>query len=531
MTENTIIVETELGTEAVQTEVVTEKETEPVTENLSSIKDIQISIPASGRKGSFDYQIFADGAEESGAGSFSDSRDAFMGEKEGSCFVFSDKSSTIALDSEGWHEGMSKYLDIWGIVYSAESQLAEDTEINGTSCYHIQSESDDEPGGLIGLCNAHGFRNVINGTCKYDFYIAKDTFSILRLDVSMSFMGEKDGNSEKGDLTASFTTTELTEQALERPDVEVEAEPDDTGYTAGTIDGNLYTNEIFGIRISGKNLFSFNAEKTNELSGNYESMGSRYSEEAYGEGDGVIVNISSIPSGSDTKENIMAKYLQDSSASNIQAAPVITVGNNEYAASTADINGTMTKTYCSEKEGRVLIITVYYSDLSSPETFESGMFGPDDDPNWTPEDYTLAGKYTVTTPDGYSIVKEDSGEIFVCFRDSSHEVNMFAIEDTTVENEIQSEVASTDTISKSVQNQSDITLDDGSVMTYLEIYNVENETSYYTYIGLLQKDTAVIKTYVVSTATADFTGIFHDFASRVVLNSNTGIQESETQVS
>ncbi len=516
---DSVVRETEAGTEQ-------HTETEPITEAALSLRDIQVSIKTAGRSGNMEYQILDPDGEESGTCKFYDSKEAFMAEDGNGCFAYSDKNETMALDRGAWYAEDVKYMNVWDTVYSEDSKLMDDTVIDGTECYHISSESDDEPGGLISICNAHGYRNVINGTCRYDFYISKETMEIVRMDVEMSYLGDKNGSSETGSFTASFTTSELKDQEIERPEVEIVSDTEE--YTAGTLGDNLYSNDQFGIRIAGKDLFTFNAERTSELEESYKSMNSRYMEEAYGEGNGVIVNISSIASGADTKENIMAKYLQDSNASGIQAAPVITVGTNEYAASTADINGTMTKTYCTSCDGRCLVITIYYSELSAPEVFEGNLFGPEDDPNWTPQDWTLLGKYTVTTPDGYNVVNEDSSDIFVCMKDDSNEVNVFAIEGTTVDNEAQSESASTDTTSKNVQNQSDIVLDDGSSMKYLEIYNVEAEASYYTYIGLLQKDTAVIKIYVVSTAQADFTGIFHDFANRVMSNSNTGILESET---
>ena len=78
-----------------------------------------------------------------------------------------------------------------------------------------------------------------------------------------------------------------------------------------------------------------------------------------------------------------------------------------------------------------------------------------------------------------------------------------------------------------VKNEEDITLSDGTVMKYLAVFNTEPNLTYYTYVGLAQKDTAVIKFYAVSTAeNADFKNIYTEIANSVsVATQETAAEE------
>ena len=74
-------------------------------------------------------------------------------------------------------------------------------------------------------------------------------------------------------------------------------------------------------------------------------------------------------------------------------------------------------------------------------------------------------------------------------------------------------------------------------MKYLAVFNTEPNLTYYTYVGLAQKDTAVIKFYAVSTAeNADFKNIYTEIANSVSVASQETVASddgaaTETEIS
>ena len=116
------------------------------------------------------------------------------------------------------------------------------------------------------------------------------------------------------------------------------------------------------------------AQKQNEIKDSYSTSGSRYQEEAYASGDGVILNISSIPSNGMSTENVISQYLTDSSAENVSAGENVKLAGNNYATSTATINQTQTKTYGTGVDGQVLLITLYFTDTGTVDSFEGKIF-------------------------------------------------------------------------------------------------------------------------------------------------------------
>lgn len=500
------------------TEAVTEAETQaPETEAPPqlSVKDLQISVPKTPYSGTASVQVSGELGEASGTFTYRMDGNAFSASSPDGAEVYSDSRATIACKDGVWEEATGRFLDIWDLVHEDGCTMEGDGMANGQTCYHLRYQTDDQAGPICGICASLGYKNALNGTCVYDFYVSQADFSIVRLDISMPFMAESNGETGQCSTQMSFATESTYTDTLVRPDVQVEQSASPVAYEKGTLQGNLYKNEFFGIQIAGKDLFSFNGERTEELSGEYESMGSSYLEEAYGEKQGVIVNISSIPAYGDTKENVMAKYLQDSSAQDIQTAPNISVGRKDYSCATASVNGTSTKTYCTQSGGECLLITVYFNSQDTPQLFEGGMFGLDEDPDWQPDSWELLGKYTAETPSGYSVAQDESSDVFVCMKGRDQEVNIFALEGSALEDEVAQETSSDSLVERSVQEQRSVALDNGLSMEYLCVLNTEQERSYYTYVGLVSLDTAVIKIYVVSTAQTDLSGTFAKFADLV----------------
>lgn len=200
------------------------------------------------------------------------------------------------------------------------------------------------------------------------------------------------------------------------------------------------------------------------------------------------------------------------------------LAGNNYATSTSTINQTQTKTYGTGVDGQVLIFTLYYTDAATIDSFEKkNIFSTSENPFWEAESWTLEGKYQVTTPKSYSIVKGESGDLYVDMKSSADELNVFAIENSSIDTEIENETATEGNTTRVVKGQEDVALADGSTMKYLMVFNTEPNLTYYTYVGLIQKDTAVIKLYAVSTVeNADFKSTYTEIAN------NVSVPEQET---
>lgn len=517
--------------ESPPTEAVTEAQTQaPATEAAPqlSVKDLQISVPKTSYSGTASVQVSGELGEAAGTFTYRMDGNAFAASSPDGAEVYSDPRLTIACRDGVWEEATGRFLDLWDLVHKDGCTMESDVEANGQACYHLRYQTDEQAGPISGICAALGYKNALNGTCVYDFYVSQADFSIVRLDVSMPFMAEFNGETGQCSTAMSFTTESTYTDAIACPDVQIEQSASPVAYEKGAIQGNLYRNEFFGIQIAGKDLFSFDAERTEELSGEYESMGSSYMEEAYGEKQGVIVNISSIPARGDTKENIMAKYLQASGAQDIQTLPNISVGRKDYSCATASVNGTSTKTYCTQSGGECLLITVYFNSQDTPQLFESGMFGLDEDPDWQADTWDLLGKYTAETPAGYTIAQDESSDVFVCMKGREQEINIFALEGASLQDEIAQETASDGAVERSVQEQRSLVLDNGLSMEYLCVLNTEQGRSYYTYVGLIGMDTAVFKIYVVSTSQSDLSGTFTEFADLISVSGSAAAETAES---
>ena len=529
--------ETEAGTEAVQvipekqTEAQTEKIMETETEKNLSLKDIQVSVKKSGRKGSLNLQIDDSLGSKSISQTFQSSQDAFLAEESNGDGIYMGTDKVMYEKSGIWEKIDSSYQNFFNIVYDSECEKKEDTEIEGKMCYHLSAVSDDAIGAFVALCYMSGYTDVIEGSTKMEMYINKETNEFSRIDIRMPFLATAgDGSDVKGEVSGSIIITGDFDGAIAEPEErEDETEPV-SDYSPGSIlsEKNAYQNQQFEIQVLGKELFSFDSDKTQELKANYVAAGSRYQEEAYGNGDGVIVNISSVSSKGSSAEDIIKTYLADSSAENISAGSPVSFAGNNYATSTATINNTLTKTYCTGVDGQDLILTVYYTDESTISEFESScIYNTSENPYWEPETWTLEGKYQITTPSGYSIVKSESGELYACMSSAEDEVNVFAIEGSSIESEAEKETQSSGNITREVVDQEEIPLADGSSMQYYTVFNTEPNLTYYTHVALLQKDTAVIKFYEVSTAeNADFKNKYTDFANNI---SAPEVSETETE--
>ena len=524
-----------------ETQTETESETETETEKQLSLKDIQVSIPKTNRTGNVKLQLEDSTGSKDIAHTFVATSTAFQstdGEENG---AYMDQSSVMYEAKGKWQLTDGNFQDIFNFVYADECEKKEDTTINDVPCYHIAYECDENIGILSAYCNMNGYTDIICGTTSLDYYVSKETKDILRVDITMSFAGTAaDKTNITGEISGSMIVTGTTDENIVRPEPEkAEVDTAETAYTAGEIfsDNNSYQNQYFGIQVMGRELFYFDRDKTEELKITYQESGSKYQEEAYGNGDGIILNISSIPSKGASTEDVIQTYLTDSFAENVETGENITFADKNYATSTAIINATKTKTYATGVDGRVLLITLYYTDDASIDIFQKKNISKiGEDPTWEPASWVMEGKYQVTTPSGYTISQNDSGDLYTCMQSASDEINIFAIENSNLDTEIANETQTANGVTREIKIQEAVDLADGTQMQYYVVNNSEPNISYYTYIGLIQKDSAVIKFYVVSSAdSADYKSIYTELAnSTTVLTSETDApaeaeEQTETQ--
>lgn len=526
--------QTEASTEAkpvvpqTETQSETAVQTESETQKEASLKDVQVSVEKGGRKGNVELQIEDSTGSKQISENFASSSSAFSSQDSEGNGVYMDSDSVLYTRDGKWKEIQGDYQDIFNLIYSDECEKKEDTVINDNACYHLSLDSDDNIGVLLGYCYMNGYSDIVCGSTHFDFYINRETKQFVRIDVSMPFMATAgDSTDAKGEISGSITVTDSNTDTVVKPEAEKDDPKDSkSDYKPGEIieDKNAYQNQQFGIQILGQDLFTFDSSKTDELKNSYKDSGSKYQEEAYASGNGVILNISSIASNGASTEDVIKQYLSDSAAEDVTAGDQVKLAGNNYATSTSTINQTQTKTYGTGVDGQVLIFTLYYTDAATIDSFEKkNIFSTSENPFWEAESWTLEGKYQVTTPKGYSIVKGESGDLYVDMKSSADELNVFAIENSSIDTEIENETATEGNTTRVVKGQEDVALADGSTMKYLMVFNTEPNLTYYTYVGLIQKDTAVIKLYAVSTVeNADFKSTYTEIAN------NVSVPEQET---
>lgn len=506
----------------IETEVKTETEAETDV-TLPSKSEIQASVLRRGKEGSFEYQISTSSVVE-GIGTYKTDIDGvqlftdtmeFYSTVENTVIVMNEKSTVLD----------DKFIDIWSLMYRENALLKDVVQINEKDCYLVTSDYDTTCSLFSGICIKEGYSDVITGPIHCDFYISCDLHEFVRADIRTNFLANKNGVDEKGELFISLKVDNTHADKITVPSEYLE-QPD--SYIAGTIDdsNNSYLNEYFDLQIIGEELFVFDPDETERISDSYKASKSSYEEEAYGAGTNYIINIASIRNDDSSKESLLEKYLKDSTASEIESANTIQIGKNSYICKKAVINGTDTKTYCTDVQDRFLFITVYHKKKIS--RVEKNFFSSTDNPFWNKESWILEGKYNVNTPYGYSIIKNESNELYVCMSSSINKVNIFAIENSNIETEIEVETVNTGKTVREIREQSQEKISDGIVLSYYKIFNKDQDYQYYTHIGLMQVDTAVIKFHEVTTDdTSDYKDIFKEFAREVSVKEISTEAETE----
>lgn len=501
------------------TEIQTQKETQAETEKQVTLKDIQMAVQRGYREGNAAFQVTIGQEINKKEVVFASDKDVFYA-LDGENGFYCSGTKVLYNCGNGWEKEESvSYFNPFLLLYEPDMELAGMTSLEDVPCYHLTGESDKAESMMKGAALFFGCKDVLMGPVSVDAYVSADDFHLVRLYLSCDFAQENGtGKIESVFVSNLASPRKIDEPKLSVPEPETQAED----YDPGEIDPdkNIYRNIDFDLQLAGSDLAVFDEAKTQEIADGYRSAGSSYMQEAYAAGEGTIVNIVSIRARDTEAEKILEKYMKDSGAQVVQMAGYLTVGSQRWLCSTASINNTQTKTYCSKSGERVLLITIYYQDKGDVTRLEEQFYRIEDDPFWTQEEWTLADSILVSTPDHYYIIREDSAENYVCMRSDLEEVNVFAYAKTNIDAEVDTEKAEKEGVTKELLEEETI----GQGIRYLCFFNQEEGYSdYYSYIGIFEKGDYVIKLYSVMLGKTDYRDAFLDFASHISL------KEPETQ--
>ena len=543
-----MLTERQTETESTEKQTETESETEEKEQNP---KDVLVKVNREDRSGIVKASIQMEEGNDTVNAAFQSNRNAVGIQDEDGRTIYSDKNESGFYDGK-WIKVDASFADMWKGIYKA--QYVGKSEVDGKECFQYDYEIDDTVMPVAGMLCFDGITNFITGTTEFSYFVDPSSGEVMLVKAQTSFRGEKKemGSAEEtegslsqdetesqtepqvkdvsGTISVEFIPQSTDTVSLNAPDIPenqpvTEKQEKKEHYKAGLIDTstNVYQNSAFGIQIAGKHLFFFFLGKTAEMDKKYNEEKNGYTEECYGTGDDFLVNCFS--QGSEGAEKVLQKYLEKSGAENIEPSDDIQVGDLAFKTKKAVVNNAPIKAYAAEKGGRTFIMTAFYKNEDSVSSFESHLFTMDEDPTWE-EDTAALGGYSITTPKGFRINYGKSGDSFVEFDSGTKAVNVFLVSDGAVDTEVQNETTSDEKTVRETEENEQIQIPDGTMMTYLKVKNTEKGYSYYTYVGIIQKDTDVIKYYAVSSSDKEnYRQVYTDFAEK------TAATQQETQVS
>lgn len=537
---------------AVETAKITGQTSAPQTEEkMKSPKDILVKVPKSDRSGTVQAVISIGDSEDTVVASFQSNQKAIgIQDSEGNT-IYSDENVSGYYSNKKWTKIDSSFKNLWNGIY--KSQFEKIATIDEKERYKYTIEYEDTLTPIAGMLCYDEISDFITGSTEISYYIDPDTFQIVRMDAVTDFQGTKttrledasvqeefDSGFEPGSESESETEpAEISENVMgsvtviylpsstdsvtlktpvikdEKP-TESKQEKTKNTYNPGAIsaDKNLYMNSQFDLQVAGKDLFSIDTVKTTELNQKYADQGKGYTEECYGSGTGILLNIISFKSEKEA-DSALADYVTENSGEDIVSEEDVTIGETIYKTAKATINGAPIKSYAGKKNGRILIMTIFYQAENTVSDFEKQIYSMKDDPFWKQDSWTMSG-YTVTTPDGYSIQYDKSSDFFTEFSSKDSDINIFLFNGTSIDSKISEETTADDKSVKETITSEPITLQDGSQMTYLQIKNTDKDYVYYTYIGLRQIDADLMEYYIVSTsADEDYRSLFETISENI----------------
>lgn len=480
-------------------EAETETESEPVETEApeKTLEELESVFRENGRSGRLQYEIITTEGTQTGEGSFLSNEGAFELMEEDNAVAYADTDGSYVYASGGWKEGSVRFRDLLDPFREGNGVSISDVTGEGASRRYLLSLTDTTQvtgEAALPLCFWYGEVEVTQSAAVY---YMDDSGNLTRIDASLAFTGVQDDMYVEGKYNVVFSVEGITEEAPEVPDsVLEEIYPD---YTPGNLTETLYENNLFDIKIAGKDYITFDLATTESMYQSYRENGNGYVAEAVGNCENGIISISSTRFGvSGNVAEALQSYLHNCSAENIGAAENVQFNDVDTIRCSADINNTSTYTYCLTSGSRILFITIYYRDAATVDQVLAHVYHSWEDPDWIEAAWTLDGLYTIRTPENYRIVEAESSDYYLCMRKTGmEEVNVFSLRSTTVDEELASDIAGDDGGTNELISQ-EITDINGTYAVYAVIRENSQSGEYITYELLQQAGEDVIKYFVVS---------------------------------
>lgn len=490
---------TEATSESI-TEAQTETETKaPETEMpQKTLEELQSLFKETGRSGKMQYEIITSDGKQSGEGDFVSNNGVFELKEDGEAIAYADSdASYIEAKSGGWKEGSVIYYGLLNPFKEGNGAfLSEVTGEGANRRYKISLSDTTQVTGEAALPLCLWYNEVAISQSATVYYL-DDSGNLTRIDVSLAFTGIKDSLYVEGKYNAVFSVNGMTEEKPEVPDeILSEIYPD---YTPGELTETMYTNEMFDIKIAGKDFITFDLDTTETMSASNKESGNGYTAEAVGNCEGGIISLTSAKFASSGNEaEAMQKYLKSCNAENIGAAESVKINDVDTIRCAADINGTSTYTYCLQSGSRILFMTIYYKEATTVDEILAHVYHIWEDPDWVETTWILDGTYMIHTPKNYKVVESGSSEYYLCLKKTGmEEVNVFVLSNTTVDEQLSEDIAGDGDSVNELLNQ-DGTDVNGNYTTYAVIKEKTQTSQYITYELLQQAGNDVIKYFVVS---------------------------------
>lgn len=486
-----------------QTQAATEPQTEAQTEPKETeapektLEELQAMFKDRGRTGKIQYEIITQEGKQTGNGTYFTNEGAYeLKENDESIAYAFDDASYVKKKEGGWSEGDVLYRDLMDVFKTeGNASVSEVTSMEGTRIYKVGLADTTQVAGEA-LLPVNLWYSEVEATKSAVLYYLDDAANLKRIDVSIAFTGLKGGSYVEGKFNCVYSVDAFYEETPDVPDeVLQEVYPD---YTPGTLDGSLYQNELFDLKVAGKELLTFDTVKTDAMNQDYKNKGMGYVQEAVGNCEGGIVSISSAKfSSASNVADAMAKYLKDCNAQDVGAAENVQFNGKDTIRCSATINGTSTYTYCLTEGGRILFFTIYYKEESTVDAVNGCVYRMWEDPYWEEASWTLDGQYTVYTPKNYTVDLANSSDIYLCLKKGSLEVNAFALTNTDVETQLNKDLEATEGSIPELAYSEDLEVN-GQYVKYAVISEKSKGSNYFTYELLQPAGTDVLKYFVVS---------------------------------
>lgn len=480
-----------------ETETETETEAKETEVPAKDISELQALYKDRGRTGKIQYEIVTTEGKQTGNGVFYSNEGAYELEENEEAVAYAfDDASYVKKKNGGWAEGDVLFKDLFCIFKDeGNASINEVADMDGTRIYKIGLADATQVTGEA-LLPVNLWYSEVEASKSAVLYYLDDAGNLKRIDVSIAFTGLKDGSYVEGKFNCVYAIDGLYDGEPDVPDeVLKEIYPD---YTPGELTDTLYQNELFDLKVAGKDFLYFDTIKTEAMNQDYKNKGMGYVQEAVANCENGILSITSTKfSSASTVADALSKYLKDCGAQDIGASENVSFNGKDTVRCGSSINGTSTYTYCLTEGGRILFFTVYYKEETTVDSILSCVYRMWEDPYWEEASWMLEGQYTVYTPKNYTIDQANSSDFYLCMKKGDLEVNVFALSSTDIDTQVGKDLESTEGSIPEAVNIEDIEVN-GQYAKYAVISEKSKGSQYYTYELLQQAGEDVIKYFIVS---------------------------------